>query len=444
MAGAPQDMTRPETIPPAGSGPHMDTLAFSAIEANVPGLSEVILRKLNLKNYGDYRDAVQGKKSANDFGIRTYHDMFRRMEDTYTFCAKCKVLPEALPPGKTLLRCKRCQNVYYCSRECQRNNWSTHKKFCKKLKWAAIDRLMEWLVYTGDIPFALAPWSKPETAVTGWDEWFDMQPNLEDKLHTVLETRRMVLLWTNAGKAKPSNEELLASVRRMVTDALSRPLTLGFALRLFGSAPTTGRPIHIHVAGASHAETLDARPSDYDELLRMFPENGGFEVAMIGPEVADSATERSPLQSAPPSGNVYMSGFKGLYHDFWETLVETGKAARPTMVVAFHPGFHASPELTEGWLPTLLLLRDYNIPTLCTLYSEQEFRRSLHILTELEVKLVHQGPNPFRSHRLEQAQANPNHALVSSNAFFLAFVGALPESDELLPIKSQSPQSIIA
>uniref|UniRef100_A0A8C4R5Q5 MSS51 mitochondrial translational activator n=1 Tax=Eptatretus burgeri TaxID=7764 RepID=A0A8C4R5Q5_EPTBU len=430
MAGAPEGMTSSEKIPPAGSGPHMDTLAFSAIEANVPGLSEVILRKLNLKNY---EMLFKARRGANEFGIRTYHDMFRRMEDTYTFCAKCKVLPEALPPGKTLLRCKRCQNVYYCSRECQRSNWSTHKKFCKKLKLAAIDRLMEWLVYTGDIPFALTPWSKPETAVAGWDEWFDMQPNLEEKLQTVLETRRMVLLWTNAGKPRPSNEELLASVRRMVTDALSRPLTLGLALRLFGLAPATGRPIHIHVAGASHAETLDARPSDYDELLRMFPEN----------DVADSATERSPLLSAPPFGNVYMTGFKGLYHDFWETLVETGKAARPAMVVAFHPGFHASPELTEGWLPTLLLLRDYNIPTLCTLYSEQEFRRSLQILTELEVKLTHQGPNPFQSLRFEQAQANPNHALVSSNAYLLAFVGALPEIDQLLTIKSESPQSIL-
>ena len=31
-------------------------------------------------------------------------------------------------------------------------------------------------------------------------------------------------------------------------------------------------------------------------------------------------------------------------------------------------GFHANQGLVEGWLPTLLLLRDYNIPSLFTMY----------------------------------------------------------------------------
>lgn len=34
-------------------------------------------------------------------------------------------------------------------------------------------------------------------------------------------------------------------------------------------------------------------------------------------------------------------------------------------------GFHASPDLMEAWLPTLLLLRDYEIPTLITVYRFQ-------------------------------------------------------------------------
>uniref|UniRef100_A0A8C5JTR0 MYND-type domain-containing protein n=1 Tax=Junco hyemalis TaxID=40217 RepID=A0A8C5JTR0_JUNHY len=94
------------------------------------------------------RSAMDGRKSGSDFGIRTYFDMFQKMEDTFKFCVECKKLPDALPDPKSLRRCKRCQNVYYCGVACQRANWPLHKKFCKKLKLVALDRLVEWLIFT--------------------------------------------------------------------------------------------------------------------------------------------------------------------------------------------------------------------------------------------------------------------------------------------------------
>lgn len=51
---------------------------------------------------------MDGRKSGSDFGIRTYFDMFQKMEDTFKFCAECKKLPNALPDPKSLRRCKRC------------------------------------------------------------------------------------------------------------------------------------------------------------------------------------------------------------------------------------------------------------------------------------------------------------------------------------------------
>ncbi|XP_051637054.1 putative protein MSS51 homolog, mitochondrial [Manacus candei] len=407
----------------AARAPDVDSLGFQAMDRNVPGLSHVILKKLNMESYEDYKSAMDGRKSGNDFGIRTYFDMFQKMEDTFKFCAECKKLPDALPDPKSLRRCKRCQNVYYCGVACQRANWPLHKKFCKKLKLVALDRLVEWLVFTGDIPFPTETWTKPARDVKGWEDWFSMQEQLEEKLGAIVAGRYMTLLWANAGKPRPEDGELRQSIRRLVTDFHSRPLTIGLGLRLFGIDPLA-KPLTVHVVGASHVETLNTRPTDYDELTRMFPGHQGVEMVMVGVDVVDGPIMRPPLATPAPRGRVYLSSYKGLYHDFWESHVETKLAARPDLVVGFHPGFHACPDLLAGWLPTLLLLRDYGLPVLFTVYSEQELKASLQILVELETHIVGYASNPFASLRPEQVYSSPNKAPVYCSSHYIALLGA--------------------
>lgn len=164
-----------------------------------------------------------------------------------------------------------------------------------------------------------------------------MQEELDQKLNSILTGRYMSILWANAGKPKPEEVELRESVKRVTTDCVSRPATIGLGLSAFHVDPYA-KPVTVHVVGASHVETLGARVSDYDELSRLFPKHQGIEVVMVGVDVVDGPIMRPPLAAFGPRGRVYLSSFKGLYHDFWESQVETRQAARPDLVVGFHPG----------------------------------------------------------------------------------------------------------
>lgn len=195
---------------------------------------------------------------------------------------------------------------------------------------------------TGDFVLPSGPWPWLPEDIQNWDTWFSMRGlQLESTLNALLGSYAMTMLWESLGRPRPDSDVLHGSLKRLMTDVLSRPLTLGLGLRTL--AIDVGKPggSTLHVVGASHVETFLIRSGDYDELGYMFPEHLGFRVIMVGVDVGTDLLQSSSSLPLEP-GTIQLSGHRAMYHDFWEEQIETGNLAHPDLVAAFHPGKNCS------------------------------------------------------------------------------------------------------
>lgn len=135
---------------------------------------------------------------------------------------------------------------------------------------------------TGAFVLPSGPWPCLAEIVQGWDTWFSMRHlQLDATLDAVLGSHAMTILWASVGRPRPDSDVLQGSLKRLLTDALSRPLTLGLGLRALGIDTGKIGGSTVHVVGASHVETFLTRPGDYDELGYMFPGHLGLRVIMV-------------------------------------------------------------------------------------------------------------------------------------------------------------------
>src|SRR5436853_4521941 len=67
-------------------------------------------------------------------------------QDKDKFCFTCN------NRSKDLLKCAKCNNIYYCGAVCQKKDWASHKNICDKernieLLNSLLDRIMKTGIY---------------------------------------------------------------------------------------------------------------------------------------------------------------------------------------------------------------------------------------------------------------------------------------------------------
>jgi hypothetical protein len=104
-----------------------------------PMFKDVIMRSIQAKMLTVDETGQLNKMNASvgysdDEGVE-FGDEIRKLANTLddfpNICAGC--WKEKRDDGRALLVCARCKDEMYCSTDCQRKRWKTHKRNCKPL-----------------------------------------------------------------------------------------------------------------------------------------------------------------------------------------------------------------------------------------------------------------------------------------------------------------------
>eukprot|EP00096_Caligus_rogercresseyi_P000148 TRINITY_DN1040_c0_g1_i1.p1 TRINITY_DN1040_c0_g1~~TRINITY_DN1040_c0_g1_i1.p1 ORF type:complete len:405 (+),score=130.91 TRINITY_DN1040_c0_g1_i1:114-1328(+) len=287
-----------------------------------------------------------------------------------------------------------------------------------------IDQIVECFPHTlpKELPDILqkSKWSKPAKEVETWETWWDIHQKI---LKSLKKQTKLILAWWEFCEIPcPGEEEILNSLKRLVSGVLTHPITIGLAVTNYTPKRKKNYPKSVHLVGTDRPEATMIYAGFYHEILASNPLHP-IKLTLVSPDDANQqlAKDCSPDSPMLINPKCKLTAWDGLYHDFWEKYITTQKVEQPDLVVGIHPGLHAD-GIYEFWEPTLELLLDMNVKTVFTVLSKEEYVQSLEKLDGLFCKYIYKGLNPFGSKHVKQTHHDAK-MMWASNQYMIVFKG---------------------
>jgi len=307
------------------------------------------------------------------------------------------------------------------------------------LKTAKVDQVVECFPNTllKILPNTISKgkWSKKSTDINTWDDWWA----IHQKLLVPLKAHASVIhqWWEYTGRPDPGLDEVINSLKRLVTSVLTHPLTIGKTTANYTIKKKKDKPKSIHLLGTDTPEATMIYAGFYVEILNSNPLNP-IKLTLVSPSAGNRQLSKdcSPANPMLIHDRCKLTAWDGLYHDFWERYVEAKKIEKPDIVMAIHPKLEG-----EFWGPTVDLLLDENIKTCFTCFNKEQYKQAIERLDYVFAKYVFKGPNPWVSGNIKQTPHDQD-MVWSSNQYIIVFQGRTVDMKTLTLIEEPSEQNL--
>ncbi|KLO10573.1 hypothetical protein SCHPADRAFT_942714 [Schizopora paradoxa] len=359
------------------------------------------------------------------------------------------------PEFTSLLHCSDCRAAFACSEEHRAQYLDEHSRELEDGE-SFTECELNKRAYEHSLEIVTRGWTKGETFFyplrlkpeytplpSSWDEWFADPFNL----------------------CPPNSSPVLNRIR---TKQLSIPMTILYGMELFDKAAgdlpllTSRTELEIAVVGANEFELKFGGLACFEEILHSLPSLRRLTVRLINPEIIcgligseglnREAMDWEPCALCKEKGVEFVHSIHPqLFHEYMEKpirfnlkegMIQDAPAQLPDIAVVFNSGMGLKYEERSHWSPTLEILAEHGVPTLCTAFLKREAEEDTDYLNMHRCNIViERHKNPWRSEALTKMVMMRKY-FFTYNGFIQGFRG-LRERDEELELVDRSESPVI-